>query len=172
MKKAYVKPVFLAEEFVAAASVATCLYKPNSEVNSPLDLRYLMQKGEDNKLPSICTNNDGHNILSGELKGNNNVLLGDYATKEDSKVTLFDTSGTACDFVWLKPSSGVDQIQVWGDGNTTNGTNPGLVADHNQRKISNLFNWNGIQNFMQFFAGCNATDQNHGLDYNTFSFNS
>lgn len=171
MKKAYVKPVFLAEEFVAAASVATCLYKPNTAVNPALDLQPWMTKNDKGKYPSICTNGDqGHNIMSGELSNDDllNYARGD-GNVGDGKVTLFDTSGTTCDFVWLQPSSGVDQIQVWGDGSS----DPNLVADHNGRLLKNLFDWGGqIKNFMQFFANCNATDDKHGLDYETFNFNS
>ena len=174
MKKAYVKPVFLAEEFVAEAGVATCPYKPNSAVNEKLSLEFLWTDNE-KKPPVLCNVGDaGHTVYGGELftgNGNNHEkteLLGDYAYQGDGTATLFDTSNTACDFVWLQPSGQGNIIQVWGDDKA----DPNLVADHSLRDITKLFNWNGIQNFLRFFAGANAENDNHSINYSLFNFNS
>ena len=174
MKKAYVKPVFLAEEFVAAASVAACKYNPGSAVNETLSLEFLWPEGV-KKPPVLCAKGDaGHDVYGGELfdgNGQNHYkteLLGDYAYKEDNTATLFDTSNRACDFVWMQPSGNGNEIKVWGDGEDT----PSLVANHSSRDTSKLFYWNGIQNFLQFFAGDAADNQNHSINYTLFSFNS
>lgn len=177
MKKAYVKPVFLAEEFVAAASVATCPYKPNSAVNQALDLTEYMSNNT--KICTNTSNGDGHTIMgSGVLRDESikayakGSVTGDSATISNSNgdgfFSLFDTANIVCDFVWLKPSSGEDKVQVWGNDNQ-------LVADHSQR--STLMDWivkgkNWSKGFMWFFAGCNATEKNHGLNYEVFDFNS
>ena len=110
MKKAYVKPVFLAEEFVAASSYAA----------SPCGVSerkpYELEIGD-----QLCPDGDSGHYVGGQHgdKGtinenwhyDNSYTNWQYATKVDNKATIF--MDKACDFFW-DPDTGSDgNVYVW-----------------------------------------------------------
>ena len=162
MKKAYVKPVFLAEEFVAAMDhVAACTtnYWTPQIIQWPTN----GQPGTD-----LCEGNDGHSVGFNE---NQALILSnhdkekfyyDYSQKitykeyaewnadqrpganaDDYTATnayLFNSGHSACDFVWDNTNS---DVGVWKKG--TDG------------------NWivSLIDNFGTFFLGASANGSGH-----------
>lgn len=87
MKREYVKPMFYAEEYVVADSIAACGHSQND----PITMVY----GE-----TACVHGDGGHKWDGNgtLKGYNGFAI-----------TLFNdgTEGTACEYDWGGPSNNV-----------------------------------------------------------------
>ena len=165
MKKAYVKPVFLAEEFVAAASYATSCGA--ATINSALTI-----KPGDN----VCGEKiDGHTAGKGKAEINNDYIgvwpdtaggkysYWDYAKQNDGKSNLFSSSNYECDFLWDYYSTGKDEIYVWGSAvaerNSLLGTIAVTVGD-------------AIVNFANFFTNSNQTEAQHKPGYMGQSFQS
>ena len=158
MKKAYVKPVFLAEEFVGTTAVAGC---GEGSVNKPVELekgQYLCYKVKPN---GSYQGDNGHQI------GKNNAPVLQYwdyagANKEDDEKTdvyLFTDSSIVCDFLWNGQGS---TVKGW----STNGQESGLVWDETQRTDSarNFFDFR--KKLLEFFCGPNADNDNHNPGYN------
>lgn len=126
MKKAYVKPVFLAEEFVAETSYAAtpcgisvrtqlelidkksmCIAKNHKNCNHVIDVTNAPVGGEyedgyvrdDNALIGYSQNTD------------NSFSYWDYATKDGTAAFLFNSSIANCDFLWS--GNNRDTVQVW-----------------------------------------------------------
>ena len=151
MKRAYVKPAFIAEAFEMTESVAICDRHIGQGGNHPFEIDFNTK---------ICSGDQGHKISKGEITSEDSPLW-QYAVKEDNTAYLFDGLNTTCDFVWLGPSNGEDRVQVWGQSPDK------LAANASDRK--SLFDWLGNQmSFMKFFGGCEAGENNHGLNYKTF----
>ncbi len=112
MKKAYVKPVFLAEEFEATGSVAACVYHVT---NNPAQIWEGMY---------MCARQDGGHAIGGQ-NGQKGEIQNwwDYATNTKGATDanpksgtyndgayLFTSGSTTCDFVW---NSKTDNIKIW-----------------------------------------------------------
>ena len=147
MKKAYVKPVFLAEVFEGTASVATCTQDYDPTKN-------LMQVY--NGLRVCEHQNEGHEIG----KGQGDVKkFWSYATNEfyksgpdapvsdlNSAAFLLTSGQKECDFVWNSYDGG---IGVWYDKDDK------LQADMNARDVSLVSSIikTVANDFMSFFRG-------------------
>lgn len=145
MKKAYVKPVFMAEEYEMTASVAGC----RTRSNAPHEI----WKND----PCSCSA-PGHEI---DKTGGAPVSdYWDYASNGHANSYEHDKMGVnngsfiftddmlQCDFVWNQPGG---KVGVWTDKETG-----ALVSDFDQRELSEESNvgsvvaWIG-DNFMSFF---------------------
>lgn len=166
MKKAYVKPVFLAEEFECTAAVAGCAYS----AKTPAQVFEGMHMCGDNS-------NDGHVIggNSGDKgfvnKGKHNGVQSpgfwDYATggtgtyiddapheadPNKDLAYLFTDSSTVCDFIWNSRDS---QVGVW-----TSKENDWNTAIANPSLRNNAF-VTLVSSFANFFFGNSANWEGH-----------
>lgn len=147
MKKAYVKPVFMAEEFVATASVASCGINP-SQIGT-LDVYYGQHLCYNQTCGHYVGNDQGN--LEYDAKdywwyatgkpdntGSNNVA----PTAAGSGAYLFTDGTVACDFIW----NGFGQdVGIW----TDNEKNP--ISIEADRQIgSSLVQF--ISSFSEFFS--------------------
>ena len=146
MKKAYVKPVFLAEVFEGTASVATCTQDYDPTKN-------LMQVY--NGLRACEHTNNGHEIGKGQAPVNN---YWSYATNGSSDnptkavedlneaAFLFTSGQQECDFVWNSYDGG---IGVWYDKQDQ------LQANKDDRDVSLVESIikTVANDFMSFFRG-------------------
>ena len=161
MKKAYVKPVFLAEEFVAETSYASGACGPAS-VYEPL----LFQKND--VLCDQCNGdkaggqgagiNDYYTYTNdeGKLVTDTTKTYWQYAGTNDAK--MFNSGLFECDFVW-EPKNATDTtttVWVWDAVN---------VADRVLGRITNT-----LMSFTDFFAGNNGTQKKHNPGYEQHSF--
>ena len=154
MKKAYVKPVFMAEEFVATASVASCGYNV-SDPNSALQVWHTMH---------LCTNTS----CSHQIGGNQGNLTYDannwwgYATDTpgarptsdstdglNDAAYLFTDAQTVCDFVW---SSKTSNVGIW---TGTQGDKTTAISDSNNRTNAFVTLINDFSNFFHIPASQN-----------------
>lgn len=156
MKKAYVKPVFMAEEYELTASVAGCEYSPSK----PFEI----WKGT-----YICASGQGHSVGQGNPTDDPVLGYWDYATagryqNYDTKFEghgyqmgnegtnngayVFTGAETQCDFVW---NSYNGDIGVWKDSNNN------LIKNETDR--SNEGSWIDRlgYTFMQFFRTANSS---------------
>ena len=112
MKRAYVKPVFLAEAFEGTASVAVCDYHANNNPAQIWEGMLMCQKGD-----------QGHAIGGQNGQKGDVQKWWDYATNTKNATDanpktgsyndgafLFTSGSTTCDFVW---NSKEDNIKVW-----------------------------------------------------------
>lgn len=142
MKKAYVKPVFMAEEFVVTATVAGC----NVKAGNPLPVY-------DGQI--ICQHlNNGHAIGKGSGDVNN---LWDYAygretskSENTSDSYIFTSGNQTCDFLW---NSAGGSVGIW---TTDNSSEQKAIAnavwkeqDRQNTGVLEFF----FGNFMDFFRG-------------------
>lgn len=164
MKKAYVKPVFLAEAFEGTASVASCA---GGSVNTPIEL----QTG--NYMCYDIKNN-------GKLEGDNGHIVGGHngkapvmkywdqagANKEGNETTdvyLFTDSNVVCDFLWSGEGS---TVKGW----STNGKESGLVWNENERNDAARVFFDFGKKLLEFFCGPVADNENHNPGYNGYLF--
>ena len=92
MKREYVKPMFYAEEYVVADSIAACDF---TNVNEPLTINF----GD-----NVCSGgNDGHRW------GGQNGSKGNIKGTQGSSLTLFNDGmdNDACQYDWGGPSNNV-----------------------------------------------------------------
>lgn len=164
MKKAYVKPVFLAEEFVAEMSYANngcgvSIYEP-ALITYETDA-----KRAEGTTADLCSGSeDGHFIQYQKGNGNSKGLQDlydynekndtnydywQYATAGDNKATLFVT--VLCDFIWNPTSGNTGNVSVW---DTVTGRTEG-----------NQYGSKIIGTFMKFFTGNNAQGEGHTFKY-------
>lgn len=146
MKKAYVKPVFLAEVFEGTASVATCTQDYDPTKN-------LMQVY--NGLQACEHGNKGHEIGHGSSPVNE---YWSYATNgsstnptkpvddPNSAAYLFTSGQQECDFVW---NSYDGEIGVWYDNNNNLQAN---MKDRDVSLIGSIIK-TVANDFMSFFRG-------------------
>lgn len=146
MKKAYVKPVFMAEEFEGLAHVtSTCGYS----INDPAEVYDGV---------GICFKKNGCNHTvdgSGEIDTgmySNELTYWEYASgagasnEQGNDAYLFTVGNGQCDFLW---NSSNDDMGVWKtpDTYTDGAVRPGLKKGD---VVSDFVNWLGI-GFSQFF---------------------
>lgn len=145
MKKAYVKPVFLAEEFVAASSYAVGTCGPGT-ISQP----WVINKGD-----LICNKNgkadNGHKVGQNKQCGlddaytyDTNITNWGYAEKGDNQVTLF--ASKLCDFLWNPAGGNTDEVSVW----------------NQDRTESKVVWWTGI---LAFLAGPSPSEEKHTIAY-------
>ena len=162
MKKAYVKPVFLAEEFVADASVAACT---RSSIYEALELKrgdttlcdqncgHAIGKGSEYHIDDLYTHDDIE-VSDGVIPDVNKNTYWQYAQAEDGKVTLFNQNNCECDFLWSYENTGtVNEVKVWGSTAKDERPNNGIFGT----------GWS----LVKFFLG-NSTS--HGLGYDGTPF--
>lgn len=165
MKKAYVKPVFLAEEFVSKTSFAVT--PCDTGINGALKLEY----GK-----NICDHCQGDKIGgNGKPSNNGGAFVNDpydgydsywkYATSVNMQgkngAYLFNTSVSDyqdCDFIWNGTSYGdnTSLVYVWDAQDTQRTDKNSLVST--------------LKNFVQFFAGNSGNEQIHVPGYQHESF--
>lgn len=150
MKRAYMKPVFLAEAFEGTASVASCDYHsgaPGKEVLIYNGLR-LCSGG------NSCSHTVGGNKKdSGDVQEywnyatENGLTAGptsdDYIKGGVNGAYLFTGGQKVCDFVW---NGGNSQVGIWIDNETDK--NPISKAE-NRNPLNAVFDW--ISSFSDFF---------------------
>ena len=165
MKKAYVKPVFLAEEFVAEMSYANngC----GVSVYTPAQITYAKHTDAyDGTTADLCSgSNDGHYIAyepekqhkwgmaldyDYNTKNGTNLDYWGYATSGETEIekqaTLFVT--VLCDFVWNPNTGNKGNVSVW---DTVLGRTEGKQYGS---KV--------VGTFMKFFTG---SEQVHPFEY-------
>ena len=166
MKKAYVKPVFLAEEFVAAAShVAGC---GDGSVNSVKEIipgtTYLCEFHDNSCNSTLVLENSEANKLYGShdenFKGSTDLTYWDYAKADSAgsfndKIYLFTQNDYECDFVWTGYRN--DTVKVWG------------TLEKEKRSTTNVF-YDTFKSLTGFFRGSEAVNGHHPLGYNGSSF--
>ena len=146
MKKAYVKPVFIADEYEMTVSVAGC----KTRSNAPHEIW---------KLDPCSCGAPGHEIdkTGGapvkdywNYASNGNESNYSHGNMGDNNGSfIFTDDMLQCDFVWNEPGG---QVGVWKDKQTN-----ALVSDYSQRyfgeegtNTGSLIDWVG-SNFMSFF---------------------
>lgn len=169
MKKAYVKPVFVAEEFVAAASYATSCGP--ASINRAITI---------NKGDIICNGRDNGHTAGKDSNGKDAVIntdyIGtwpdgkqspytywDYANQNDGKSDLFSSNNYECDFLWDYYSTGKDEMYVWGSATAERDSSLGTIAV----KIGET-----IVNFANFFTHSSQGLNEHKPGYMGQSFQS
>lgn len=147
MKKAYVKPVFMAEFFEVSSTVAVCPVRSAT----PLPV----EEGD-----YIC-DSPGHAVGHAQAPVNN---YWDYATNYQTDNSYIFTSGTyQCDFLWNSEGGNVGVWTQMDESGASKGTDY-LVSDASQRynTETNVFtavvHWFQDMNFMNFFRGANSTN--------------
>ncbi len=146
MKKAYVKPVYMAELFEVTECVATCPVT-TSRPHLIVDDDYLCFGGD-----------KGHQIDATDKNTYLSPYWDSYANADDS-ANLFTSSSFECDFLW----------NDWGTnvfGWSTDGTADGLVSSVDDRKNTATEKWNLFdfgEGLLRFFTGgSNADNNQHG----------
>lgn len=151
MKKAYVKPVFLAEEFFMTMSIAACQYSMNNPAKIYHGVR--MCSGNNHKVTwSPNATNKGTINTKTYTAADGTVM--DYwqysqgaADEASSDAYLFTVNNGQCDFLWDNSN---EQIGVWKTPDTFDGIRG---ADTMKDSEGNwLVNWL-IGTFSGFFYG-------------------
>lgn len=133
MKKAYVKPVFLAEEFEGTASVAACEYRASHDPLEVWNERNICSVGDNGhfigKVPGASVNKWWEYATEGMANPQvefTNPTSNNFDAYNDTAY-LFTDGQTVCDFVWNGMGS---QVGIWtseeGNVNTS-------VSDHTKR---------------------------------------
>lgn len=155
MKKAYVKPVFLAEKFVAeqnyAAKGCGTWAWDKAQIQPGMELCYKEKKGE--------YESDGHKVGNGNAVINTysddyNMYYWDYAGRtmnndgsyNYSDCYLFNREVQECDFVWNNTN---EEVYGW---------NSSVVSE---RTVANVL----LGAFSNFFFGNSATISQHQPQY-------
>lgn len=160
MKKAYVKPVFVAEEFEGTVSVASCQYGVDAQTKI----------GVYDGL-HICPNiHCAHDIGGNNGKGTDGDVQNwwNYATETTTgknenglngpdNAYLFTSGQIECDFVWNSQDS---KVGIWTQFQDQWNT---AISEHNNRIQKE--NWNPviswISSFKQFFGIPGGENDNH-----------
>lgn len=168
MKKAYVKPVFFAEEYEMTASVANC------EFNADIEKAQIWEGMQ------MCDGKtDGH-VIGGQQNDAgfvNEKNLWQYATGEstadDGRISetsyyndsayLFAGKNSECDFIWNQKDGpvGIWTTQEFNNVNQINSSN--WITDVDQRKNSGFISW--IGSFAEVFFGNKAGFGQHTPAY-------
>ena len=177
MKKAYVKPVFFAEEFVADSSyaVGTCTMSggvfeiiPSTTGPKEEGTTMICNAANGNHWASIVVPYDKGG-KDGYKENPNNVLPGlgmtwsggpegteytnyTYALESDGKAYLFALDNVVCDFLWNKDADGAPHgpVYVWND------------IENKDRGGKDYTLASGTTGFFQFFTGKTADDKHIG----------
>lgn len=175
MKRAYVKPVFVAEKFAAASSYASSACGVsvwNALQIKDGDLLCNTHKNHcslDFDLGKSNANNDMYtgyvsdpNAENGYNKNTDgNFSFWDYATEKDQKAYLFNSTIGDCDFLWNGDSS--ETIKVWNSVDKD-------AADTSKGFIKGIIDT--FQSLSLFFTGNESITGNHDVGYNQQSFRS
>lgn len=151
-KRIYEKPVYIAQAYVTASSIAKCDYK----VGDPSGVTSALELVKDTT--SLCTVGDGGHIVGQDNKNPEVNKYWGYATNnnaEGDKAFLFDSTNFACDFVWNGQN---DAVHGWGSSKDA------LISDPGQRTSSSGLAELGKQ-FLYFFTGNNPQNDNHKPGY-------
>lgn len=170
MKKAYVKPVFLAEEYVAVAShVAGC---GDASINKAL----IITPGQ-----CVCDGGDGHSagqggkgnpagismMYNGKVNENKNTNsqydYWEYAKENDGVSNLFSSNNFDCDFLWDYYSTGKDEIYVWESATAERNSFLGTIGA--------MLN-GAVMTYARFFTNSNQGLNQHNPGYMGQSFQS
>lgn len=169
MKKAYVKPVFLAEEFVAETSYANTTCGTGTQV--ALEIKdgdcfcskdkncasTFYENGDQGTVHTLYKDVDDDAILPNNVNPDN-FTIWNYATYNNDKAYLFGSSLQECDFVWSGNKE--DQVYVWGSTDKSIRTNPANLLTKALGIVS------------QFFAGNGSSHGKHPVGYNQTVFQS
>lgn len=153
-KRIYEKPVYIAQTYVTASSIASnCDYQVGDPNGATPGLELV--KG----VTVLCSG--GKQGDSGHVVGQNNKNpevnnYWSYATNNDTdKAFLFDSTNFTCDFVWNGQN---DPIYGWGSDKQN------LISDSTQRT-----NRSGLallgEKFLMFFTGNQPGNDNHKPGY-------
>lgn len=158
MKKAYVKPVFLAEEFEGTVSVASCQYNVDAQTKIQVydglhicDVPCSHSIGGNNGQGTKGDVQDWWNYATETKTGNNMDGKGG-----PDNAYLFTSGQIECDFVWNSQGS---QVGIWTQFQDQLNT---AISEHNNRIKKEGWNpvisW--INSFKDFF-GVMGGDNNH-----------
>ena len=142
MKKAYVKPMFFAEEFAATATVAVCPVRSANPL--PIHAKDFICSS-----PGHAVDHNGKAPVHGYW---------DYATSDGTDSYIFNSGEGACDFVW---NSGNGPLGFWTSVDTedTAVAQQNWITDASQRNpLTSFVHWltnaqGGFMDFMDFFRG-------------------
>lgn len=164
MKKAYVKPVFVAEEFVLSDSVAAaCPINVNTSMPLFFDENTVMCFN-----PNSGKGDNGHQASKGDLglSYEGDMTYWDYARADKStseyqdgngqnvsfnngNAYLFSSSYTTCDFVWPNSETNDKDVYVWNSWEVSLRTTLHSVG----------------QIFSDFFFNAKSNEDNHTPGY-------
>ena len=148
MKKAYVKPVYMADEFEMTACVASC---GKGSINSPIEIN-------DGERLCVGPGND-HKIKANSVFGWND------AKSDGTEVYLFTNSNIECDFLWYGEGS---YVQAW---STDKDDKNSIVWTQEDRKsLTAETNYSFSEILMSFFCGNQADNDNHRPGYGGYEF--
>ena len=176
MKKAYVKPVFLAEEFVAETSYAAtpcgisvgtqlklidgksmCIVENHKNCNHVISVANAPVSGK--YQDGFVRDNDALNGYS--QNADNSFSYWDYATKDGTDAFLFNSSIADCDFLWS--GNNRDNVQVW------NSVDKG-AADTSKGFVIGFLNT--FQSLTGLFCKNEGNGKGHVVGYDGKSFHS
>ena len=155
-KRVYEKPVFIAQTYVTASSIASNCDLHMGDPKTPLELTKGM---------NICGGDKGH-VLGGHGQGAPVNNYWGYATTDntgdslaDKTAYLFDSGNVKCDFVWN--GSTVSGWTTEQGGNT-------LQSDVSGRRVGWL--WSFGYGYVDFFGGPRPQNDNHRPAYGESNF--
>lgn len=170
MKRAYVKPVFLAEAFEGTASVASCQYHSGVAGNEVLIYNGLRLCSSGNNCSHKVGGNNGGK-LDGDIQNywdyatNNGVTTpptnNNYANNGVDGAYLFTDGHTVCDFVW---NGGNSQVGIWTDSERN------AISDAGSRNpMTSIISWIS-ESFSAFFGiqGSGSDQHKPGVNHQQF----
>ena len=173
MKKAYVKPVFLAEEFEMTTNVAGCDYhsQNKAQIYEPMQMCMGNNSGHSDQGHQI----GGQQGVSGYVNENN---LWSYATNGASSTDgresngdnfadsayLFAGRNAECDFIWNQKDGPVGIWTTQEVSSIQDVTSDIWIADTSKRTDSSIISW--IGSFARVFFGNNSGFDKHTPAYN------
>ena len=152
MKRAYVKPMFVAEEYEMTECVASC---GKGSINQPA----IITKGV-----RLCSGNGQDHTFKkdSDLQA---VYGWSEAQKDKTSAYLFTNSNIECDFLWY---GGDSDVQAW--STNKDDINSIVWKQEDREKLTADKNYSFGKKFMEFFFGIGADNENHKPGYNGYEF--
>lgn len=156
-KRPYEKPVYIAQTYATASSIAKCDY----QVGDPGGVTSALELVKDTT--SLCAVGDNGHIVGQDNKNPEVNKYWGYATNNNAagdKAFLFDSTNFACDFVWNGQNGAV---HGWGSSVDS------LIYDPGQRTSTSGLTRLG-EKFLLFFTGNQPNNDNHRPGYEGKAF--
>ena len=174
MKKAYVKPVFLAEEFEGTACVAACDYHAGGDNSQVLIYNTLRLCPPSNNCDHAVGGNSNNGKYDGDIQNywkyatNNDTLMEgptneNYVNDTTDGAYLFTDGETVCDFVW---NGGKSQVGIWTQYENNLGS---AISNAGLRELGQSFiTW--VSDFAKFFGvnGIGSKEHKPGVNGQQF----
>lgn len=154
-KRVYEKPVYIAQTYVTASSIASNCGYPVGDPNGvqPVELVY--------EQTYLCPVKDKGHLVGNSKKNPEVNKYWDYATNNKTdNAFLFDSTNRSCDFVWNGQN---DPVYGWGSDKQN------LISDPTQRTSSSGWTLLG-EKFLMFFTGNAPDNESHKPAYNGQAF--